>query len=238
MKPLVAANWKLNLPSSIEIWCAGVEKPSDTDISVFVPATHISEVALGVRLGTQIGAQDVSRHQSGAYTGDIAASMVATQGATQCLIGHSERRTYAGDNEEILADKASAAIASGLSLIWCIGETLEERRDGRANARVAEQLHTIAANCSGETLAAIAYEPVWAIGTGETASPDEIEQMHGFIAEQAHASGLSQPRILYGGSVNRDNAPLIASLSSVDGVLVGGASLEASSFSEIVQAFV
>lgn len=180
--------------------------------------------------GLKLGAQDVSPEPDGACTGDVSAEMLADTGCTLVLVGHSERRLGHGENAELLARKLKRALEVGLKPLYCVGETLEQRKAGAAQAVVKEHLATLAGM---ERIAAVAYEPVWAIGTGETATPGQAAEMHAFIREELKKLGLNNLPILYGGSVKPDNALELMSQPDVDGVLVGGASLELTSLRAI-----
>ncbi|MCB9936346.1 MAG: triose-phosphate isomerase [Planctomycetes bacterium] len=176
-----------------------------------------------------LGAQDVSPDADGACTGDVSAEMLADTGCTLVLVGHSERRHGHGETAELLARKLKRALEAGLKPLYCVGETLEQRKAGKAQAVVKDHLSTLAGT---EGIAAVAYEPVWAIGTGETATPGQAAEMHAFIREELKKLGLRLP-ILYGGSVKPENALELMSHPDVDGVLVGGASLELTSLRAI-----
>lgn len=191
----------------------------------------------------QLSAQDVSRYAGqGAYTGDVSAQLIADAEVDYCLIGHSERRALYGENKQILREKLAAAIQAGLTIIFCVGETLEERESGRAEQVVLAQLDDVFDSIdlnAWQQKVIVAYEPVWAIGTGKNAKPEDAEAMHatiraGLVAKNSSLATLS---VLYGGSVKPDNAPLLATCPNINGVLVGGASLDAMSFFKIAQAF-
>lgn len=239
-KKLVAGNWKMHGSRSMaqalvsEI-VAG--KPSAIDVAVFPPFPYIAALAdshIGSGLG--FGAQDVSEHEGqGAYTGEVSAAMLADSGAQWVLVGHSERRQYHGESDELVARKFAAARAGGLTPILCIGETLAQREAGETEAVIARQLQAvIALNGIGSfDTAVIAYEPVWAIGTGRTATPEQAQEVHAFIRSQlvkedAMIAGLT--RLLYGGSVKAANAAELFAQADVDGGLIGGASLTSADF--------
>lgn len=177
-----------------------------------------------------LGAQDLSPERDGAFTGDVSAEMLADTGCGLVLVGHSERRDVHGENAGLLARKLKRALEAGLKPLYCVGETLEQRKAGAAQAVVKDHLATLAGN---EGIAAVAYEPVWAIGTGETATPGQAAEMHAFIRKELRKLGLDKLPILYGGSVKPDNALELMSQPEVDGVLVGGASLELESLRAI-----
>jgi triosephosphate isomerase len=249
-RPLIAGNWKMNglrfsALAEIERLCnlvAFTAGPMPL-VAVCPPATLIGPVAAkiaerGLTLRIAVGGQDCHAGESGAHTGDIAAVMLRDAGAAYCIVGHSERRADHGETSEQVAAKAAAAIAAGLTAIVCVGETLAERDAGRTIDVVGDQLAKSlppganAANC------VVAYEPVWAIGTGRTPTVAEIAAVHDFArgrlaGREKHGSPV---RLLYGGSVKPDNARDLMAIANVDGALVGGASLKAADFWPIVQA--
>jgi triosephosphate isomerase len=205
-------------------------KPSTIDVAVFPPFPYIAALAdshIGSGLG--FGAQDVSEHEGqGAYTGEVSAAMLANCGAQWVLVGHSERRQYHGESDELVARKFAAARAGGLTPILCVGETLAQREAGETEAVISRQLQAvIALNGIGSfDTAVIAYEPVWAIGTGISAAPDTAQQAHAIIRGLAGGAAT----LLYGGSVTPANAAALLSMPDIDGALVGGASLNADDF--------
>jgi triosephosphate isomerase (TIM) len=190
----------------------------------------------------RVGAQDVSDEGQGAFTGEVSAEMLASVGCAFCIVGHSERRQRHGESDDLVARKAARLLAAGLTPIVCVGETLEERRAGGAEAVVARQLDGALGAFSAEDAArvVVAYEPVWAIGTGETATPDQAQAMHASIRarliERFGADVARAVPLLYGGSMNERNASDLLARPDVDGGLVGGASLKAEAFAEIVTA--
>lgn len=239
-KKFVAGNWKMHGSQSmasalVDGIVAGM--PDSVDVAVLPPFPYLASLAArqaGTGLG--LGAQDVSEHEGqGAYTGEVSAAMLADCGAQWVLVGHSERRQYHGESDELVARKFAAARAGGLTPILCVGETLAQRDAGEAEAVIARQLRAVLARngvASFDT-ALIAYEPVWAIGTGRTATPQQAQEMHAFIRSQlakedAMISGLT--RLLYGGSVKAANAAELFAQADVDGGLIGGASLAATDF--------
>ena len=236
MRSLIAGNWKMNgLASSLaeieKLDAALRQTPPVCDVLICLPATLISR-AVGVAGVVPIGGQDCRAEVSGAFTGDISAEMLKDAGATAVIVGHSERRQYHGETDAMVAAKAKAAWRAGLLAIICVGETEAERDAGQANRICKTQL--AASVPEGATVAntVIAYEPVWAIGTGKTPTLVEIAQMHAHIR-----ACLGSPlRILYGGSAKPANAPEILSLPEVGGALVGGASLKADDFLQIIRA--
>jgi triosephosphate isomerase len=236
MRSLIAGNWKMNgLASSLaeieKLNGALTDAPPSCDVLICPPATLISR-AVAVAGVVPIGGQDCRAEETGAFTGDISAEMLKDAGATAVIVGHSERRQYRGETDAMVAAKAKAAWRAGLLAIICVGETEAERDAGHANRICKTQLN--ASVPDGATIAntVIAYEPIWAIGTGKTPTPAEIAQMH------AHISAcLGSPlRILYGGSAKPANAAEILSLPEVGGALVGGASLKAADFIQIIRA--
>jgi len=248
-KPLMAGNWKMNNTHFDAIKLvqkmAFALKDADyeaVDIVVLPPFTAIRSVQTLVdadKLGIQYGAQDVSQHVSGAYTGEVSAAMLAKLGCTYAVVGHSERRQYHHEDDAIVNAKAKAALAADLTPILCVGEGLDVRKAGEHVAHVLAQvdggLEKIPADQVRRTV--IAYEPVWAIGTGEVATPQDAQEVCGAIrtrlAELYDGGVADQVRILYGGSVKGDNVAKLMAEEDVDGALVGGASLDAAEFVKI-----
>ena len=243
---IVAGNWKLNgsresaegLLSEVAagLPVAGVE------VVVLPPATHLGAlVAAHGSRGIGFGGQDVSEHAEGAYTGEVSAAMLADVGAGFALVGHSERRQYHREDSDLVARKFAAALAAGLRPILCVGESREDREGGTTEAVIASQLRPVLdlVGADGFAAAVVAYEPVWAIGTGLTASPEQAQDVHAFIRSEVAAMdakiGNSLP-ILYGGSVKPANAAELFAKPDVDGGLIGGASLVAADFMAIVAA--
>jgi triosephosphate isomerase len=241
IKPLVAGNWKMNglKTSLIEVETIKASLPSTdvADVAICPPATLVARAAIVVS-NSQIlvGGQDCHADKSGAHTGDVSAEMLADAGAKLVIVGHSERRTDHKETDALVRAKAEAGWRAGLSVILCVGETKDERQGGRALKVVEGQL--MASVPDGATAAnlVIAYEPVWAIGTGLTPTTDDIRAMHAHIRQQlARRFGDAQAmRILYGGSVKPDNAAEIFRVDGVNGALVGGASLKAKDFLGII----
>lgn len=237
---IIAANWKMNPPladaAALAAAYAGEDFEGVTRI-LFPPAPYL--VQMGVRLdGTDVlvGGQDCHQHASGAHTGDIAAGMLADCGASVVLLGHSERRADHGEDDELVAAKAVAGLSTGLDVMICVGETLDQREAGSAEAVVTAQLDgSVPAGIESSRLM-LAYEPVWAIGTGKVAGVEEIAAMHAAIQQWLAGRGLASVPILYGGSVKPDNADAIFGVPDVGGALVGGASLKAEDFSSICSA--
>ena len=212
-------------------------KPDSVDVVVFPPFPYIAEmVARQHDAGLGVGAQDVSEHDGqGAYTGEVSAAMLADIGAEWALVGHSERRQYHGESDELVARKFAAARAGGLTPILCVGETLAQRDAGQTQLVVARQLQAVVAlnGIASFDTAVIAYEPIWAIGTGRTATPELAQQVHAFIRSQLEREDVMiarLTRLLYGGSVKAANAAELFAQADVDGGLIGGASLAASDF--------
>ena len=239
----VIGNWKMNgaLASNADLLEAIRGKPSSSvKVAVCAPFPYLNQVqrALGGS-DVQSGAQDVCQYASGAFTGQVSGTMLREFGATVVLVGHSERRQFNGETDELVAAKAATALAAGLTPVICVGETLAQREAGLAEATVAAQLAPCAALFAGfSTHVVVAYEPVWAIGTGKTASPAEAQSMHAFIRSQLSAMSPSAASIslLYGGSVKASNAKELFSQPDIDGGLIGGASLVAADFLAIVSA--
>lgn len=239
-KKLVAGNWKMHGSRSMATALVNdivAGKPASIDVAVFPPFPYLAELAWQhAEAGLGIGAQDVSMHEGqGAYTGEVSAAMLADVGARWALVGHSERRQYHGESDELVARKFAAARAGGLTPILCVGETLEQREAGQTEMVIGRQLQaalTVNGIASFDT-AVIAYEPVWAIGTGRTATPEMAQQVHAFIRSQLEKEDVTisrLTRLLYGGSVKAANAAELFVQADVDGGLIGGASLAASDF--------
>ena len=242
MRLLIAGNWKMNgltaALDEIRALRSGLKAPG-IDVVVCPPATLISRVAAEAGPAIGIGGQDCHPKVSGAYTGDISAEMLRDAGATWTIVGHSERRQYHGDSDELIASKAQAGWRAGLAVIICIGETEAERLAGREEEVVDRQLAVSVPAEAATKTTAIAYEPVWAIGTGRTPTNDDIAKMHRHIRGRLVARFGEAGRrieILYGGSVNPKNAKEILAQPEVGGALVGGASLKASDFLTIIVA--
>jgi triosephosphate isomerase (TIM) len=246
---IVAGNWKMNKTFSdaedliVEI-AEGVEDISENvEVLLFPPFVYI-EMATDIEqeANVMIGAQNVSEFESGAYTGEVSAQMLESLGVHFCLIGHSERRKYFNESNETLAKKVNSALKYNISPIFCIGETLEERTADKHFAVIEQQLNESLFHLSQKEFeeVIIAYEPVWAIGTGVTASVGQAQEMHayirGLVAKKYHQTIADECFILYGGSCNADNAVDLFSLPDVDGGLIGGASLSAEQFLKIVDA--
>jgi len=242
-RKLVVGNWKMHgsRPANAELLAALVgARPYAADVAVCVPSVFLTETAAQLA-GSDIrwGAQDVSAHEQGAYTGEISAGMLAECGCRYVIVGHSERRAYHAESDELVAAKAQAALAKGVTPIVCVGETLAQRDAGQTEAVVKRQLsaviHTLA-HCAAEMV--VAYEPVWAIGTGRTATPEQAQAVHAVLRAQLQAATGhgERMRILYGGSVKADNAQALFAMPDIDGGLIGGASLKAADFIAICRA--
>ena len=239
-KRLVIANWKMNGSLAlVDEVVAGFSAASHVDVIVAPPSVyvfHLTEVAAG---SFGVGLQDVSQFESGAHTGDLSAAIMAEFGATAVLVGHSERRSEHGETDATVAAKGLRVLAAGMMPVICVGESLAERESGQAEAKVRAQIEA-QADClrfGGEI--AIAYEPVWAIGTGKSASALEAVAMHREIRrvlQEVTAEYAQGIRILYGGSVNGENAAELFSHDEIEGVLVGGASLDTEQFAAIIRA--
>ena len=234
---LIAGNWKMNgLAGDLGFFGDIADAAADSPAEVLVcpPATLLALAAKTcAATAIAIGGQDCHAAQSGAHTGDVSAAMLVDAGARFVILGHSERRADHGESDDMVRAKADAALAAGLTPIICVGETQAEREAGRAEAVVAKQLAGSLPENPQNMELVIAYEPVWAIGTGLTASEADVAEMHAAI--RARLPHPLTTRILYGGSVKPDNAESLLSLADVDGALIGGASLKASDFTSIIR---
>lgn len=249
MTQLIAGNWKMNGSSAanealLSALAQGLIFGASAEVAVCVPAPFLAQVqALKARLPglarMHLGAQDVSSHVAGAYTGEVSAAMLQDFGCRFAIVGHSERRQYHGESDARVADKAKQALAHGITPIVCVGETLAEREAGRTVEVVKRQLAAVIhtnGHCISEIV--LAYEPVWAIGTGKTASPEEAQAVHAVLRAQLQAASAQAGRvkILYGGSMNAGNAQALLAQPDIDGGLIGGAALKAPDFLSIVAA--
>ena len=242
-KKLVVGNWKMHgsRPANAEL-LAGVlaGRPYGAEVAVCVPAVFLTETAATLAASdVRWGAQDVSAHEQGAYTGEVSAAMLAECGCRYAIVGHSERRAYHAESDMLVAQKAQAALAKGVTPIVCVGETLAEREAGQTEAVVKRQLSAVIhqlTHCAAEMV--VAYEPVWAIGTGRTATPEQAQAVHAVLRAQLQAATGHGERmkILYGGSVKADNAATLFAMPDIDGGLIGGASLKAADFVAICRA--
>ncbi len=251
-KNIVAGNWKMNLDyeKGLSLFSEIVNMVKDEvvgnqEVIVCSPAIHlysIGKLASPVA-NVSVGAQNIHQAEAGAYTGEISATQVKSTGADYVILGHSERRAYFGETDALLAEKTNAALQHGLSPIFCIGETKEEREGGNFFEVIKVQLEGGVFHLSSEEFAKVvlAYEPVWAIGTGLTASPEQAQEVHAFIRETVAAkygAGIADDTtILYGGSANPGNAKDLFSQKDIDGGLIGGASLKSRDFLDIVKVF-
>ena len=242
MKKLIAGNWKMNgsLAANDALLTAlakGLIAAPACDIAVCVPAPYLAQIQSLKASGIELGSQDVSAQAAGAYTGEISASMLKDFGVRYCLVGHSERRQYHGETDAQVANKAKAALACGITPIVCVGETLAERESGRTEEVVKRQLAAVIhtnGHCISEIV--LAYEPIWAIGTGKTATPEQAQAVHALLRAQLRAATdqSARIRILYGGSMNAANASSLLAQADIDGGLVGGASLKSDEFLSII----
>ncbi len=248
---LVAGNWKMygsreQARELVTQICVGLDQVSHVDVAVCPPFVYLSDVAglIKANKGLSLGAQDVcDRSQEGAFTGEISAAMLADVGCHYVIIGHSERRALYDDSDSRVADKVVAALSAKLIPILCVGEQLEEREQGVTEQVVARQLGAVFNRMEGDAAwldyAVIAYEPVWAIGTGKTATPEQAQEVHAFIRQliaQHDRQRATKIKILYGGSVKSANAADLFNMPDIDGGLIGGASLKAEEFLAITAA--
>jgi len=246
-QPLIAGNWKMNgsrasIKELLDGLKAGIGEVKTAEVAVCPPYVYLADVQARLE-GTPIawGGQNLSTEPGGAFTGEISADMLLDFGCKYVIVGHSERRTLYGEDDALVARKYAVARAAGLIPILCVGETLEERENGTTEAVVARQLKAVIDREGIEALAdgVIAYEPVWAIGTGKTASPEQAQEVHAFIRQllaESDAGVAEQVRIQYGGSMNPGNAAELLAQPDIDGGLIGGASLKADDFLSICRA--
>jgi triosephosphate isomerase (TIM) len=247
-RPFIAGNWKMNTTRSEAIDLVqglrqALSQVDSVDVAVCPPSVYLAPVAAALEGSTiGLGAQNMYHESGGAFTGELSAAMLLDVGCRYVILGHSERRHILGESNEDVCRKVHAAFAAGLIPIVCVGETLQQREAGKTSDIVAEQFFGSLAGVSAADAArvVIAYEPVWAIGTGVNASPEQAEEVHanlrGILAGRFGASVADQIRIQYGGSVKADNAAELLAKANIDGALVGGASLKAAGFAAIVQA--
>lgn len=242
-RKLIAGNWKMNGSlAANEALVRAVQASAATScqVAMCVPAVYLSQVhALLTGSSIWLGAQDVSAHEQGAYTGEVSAGMLRDAGVRCCIVGHSERRLYHAESDALVAMKAKQALACGITPIVCLGETLAEREADITADVVRRQLAAVIhlnGHCISEIV--LAYEPVWAIGTGKTASPEQAQQVHALLRAQLRAATVQAHRvpIVYGGSMNAANAASLLAQPDIDGGLIGGASLKAADFLSIVAA--
>lgn len=247
-KNIVAGNWKMNknLQEGISLATELKEKVKNPKCEVIIgtPYIHLASVSELLKGSViSVAAENCANHVSGAYTGEVSAEMVASTGTTYCIIGHSERRSYYGETYEILREKIDLALSNNLRPIFCIGEVKEEREAGKQNEVVKAQLEGSVFHLDADSFGklVIAYEPVWAIGTGLTATPEQAQEIHAFIrsliAEKYGKEVAENTTILYGGSCNAKNAAGLFANPDIDGGLIGGASLKADDFCAIINAF-
>ncbi len=246
-KPIIAGNWKMNGSRSsvkelLDGIKAGISEVNSAEVAVCAPFVFLGDVAAQLE-GSAIawGAQNLSTEPKGAFTGEISADMLLDFGCKYVIVGHSERRTLYGETDELVAEKFDVARKAGLKPILCIGESLEERESGVTNDVCTRQIMAVIDRCGVEALldGVIAYEPIWAIGTGKTATPEQAQETHAAIRKmiaEKNASVAEQVRIQYGGSMNAGNAAQLLAMEDIDGGLIGGASLKAEDFLAICKA--
>ena len=246
-KTLIAGNWKMNgslaaNSALIAALDAGLHAriPAKCAVALCVPSVYLAQMQqLCIKSGIELGSQDVSSQEQGAFTGEISASMLKDFGVRYAIVGHSERRQFHGETDELVAKKAQAALAAGITPIVCIGETLAEREAGKTEEVVKRQLAAVIhtnGHCISEIV--LAYEPIWAIGTGKTATPEQAQAVHALLRAQLNAASKQADRIhiVYGGSMNAANAATLLAEPDIDGGLIGGASLKAVDFLSIIYA--
>ena len=243
-KKLIVGNWKMNGSLQFNAELVSALKQGlpvlNCGVGVAVPAAYLAQVQTLVEgSGIELAAQDISQHDKGAYTGEVSAPMLKDFGVRYVLVGHSERRQYHGETDAVVAAKAQAALAHGVTPIVCVGETLQEREAGQTELVVKRQLAAViqqVGQCISEVV--VAYEPVWAIGTGKTATPEQAQAVHAVLRAQLAAATEQAQRVplLYGGSMNAANAAQLLVQADIDGGLVGGASLKAADFLQIIAA--
>ncbi|MCA0187443.1 MAG: triose-phosphate isomerase [Proteobacteria bacterium] len=244
-KKLVVGNWKMNgsFSANAQLLQGLVETvPGDgVDVAVCPPFVYLGQAASALgACGISLGAQNLAAYSGGAYTGEVSASMLRDVGCEWVVVGHSERRAYFGESDALVVEKLRLALAAGLRPIVCVGETLDQRESGLAEQVVGGQVDAVTSGLPADQASGVvlAYEPVWAIGTGRTATPEQANDMHMFIRGRLSAAGWPGEgvRVLYGGSVTADNAELLFDKPDIDGALVGGASLVAGNFLAICAA--
>ena len=248
-KHIVAGNWKMNttVAQGVELAKAVVAKsaevPADVKLIIAPPFTHLYPVAQELQnSGVGLSAQNCANHEKGAYTGEVAVDMLAGVGCQYTILGHSERRSYYGETDELLVEKIHLALAAGLSPIFCVGENLEEREAGRHFEVVTNQIKAVLNTLTEEEMAKVivAYEPVWAIGTGKTASAEQAQEIHAEIRKtlaEKFGALADEITILYGGSCKPSNAKELFACPDIDGGLIGGAALKADDFIAIALSF-
>jgi len=249
-KKIVAGNWKMNttVPEGIELAKEVVAKagdvPADVKLVIATPFTHLFPVAEVVKGSVvSLSAENCADKEKGAYTGEVSASMLASVGCEYTILGHSERRQYYGETDEKLVEKTKLALANGLKVILCVGENLDEREAGKHFDVCESQIKNVLYNFTAEDMKSIviAYEPVWAIGTGKTATSEQAQEIHAFIrkvvADKFGAQVAEDTTILYGGSCKPSNAKELFAMKDIDGGLIGGAALKAEDFIAIAQSY-
>lgn len=248
-RPLIAGNWKMNggLAANASLLAelsGGIQNLSSlsVDSAVCAPFPYLNQVQSALKTSSiSWGAQDVSAHVGGAYTGEVSASMLKDFSCAYTIVGHSERRQYHGETDALVGQKTLRLLEAGITPIVCVGETAQERKDNLTESTVARQLNAVLSVLDKSALSKIvvAYEPVWAIGTGVTATPEMAQQVHAFLRSQialVHAASAEEVKILYGGSMKSDNAAALLSMKDIDGGLIGGASLKSVDFLGIIAA--
>ncbi len=247
-KNIVAGNWKMNtLPSEgVALVQEIVREFKDNSVELIIapPFTHLSELSKVISgSAVKLSSQNIAKELKGAYTGEVSGEMLKDMSVTHCIIGHSERRTYYGETDSIIADKIQTALGLGLIPIFCIGENLDERKAEKHFEVVEKQLRVVLENVSNEGVSSmiIAYEPVWAIGTGLTATPEQAQEIHAyiraFLTQKYGEEKAESISILYGGSCKPDNAKMLFAQKDIDGGLIGGAALKADDFLKIASSF-
>lgn len=244
-KTLIVGNWKMNgsladNAALLQAWVQAGAGQGAADVAVCVPSPYLGQVQAALAgHGIDWGGQDCSAHEAGAYTGEVSAAMLRDLGCHYVIVGHSERRQYHHESDDLVAQKAQRALAAGITPIVCVGETLADHQAGRTEFVVKRQLSAVihaVGHCSSELV--VAYEPVWAIGTGHTATPEQAQAVHAVLRAQLRAATAhaDRNRILYGGSMTAANAAELLAQPDIDGGLIGGASLKADDFLAIVAA--
>jgi len=242
-RPFIAANWKMNKTTSetqefLSGFISAVKDVTDIDIAIAPPFTSLAVAAEKLKdTNIILVAQDVFHEEKGAYTGEVSPIMLADIGCKYTIVGHSERRQYFNETDEIVNKKIKAAKKAGVGVIFCIGESLQEREAGKTFDVLLKEIDNGLSGTDTEKLV-IAYEPIWAIGTGKTATPEQAQEAHAYIKEKLrfmYGNEADEVRIIYGGSVTTENIDLLMACRNVDGALVGGASLKVESFVRIVK---
>ncbi len=242
-KPLIAANWKMNktiaeTEAFLDAFLPTVSKVADVDVIIAPPFTALSAAAAKMKTASaKLAAQNVFYEEKGAFTGEVSPVMLIDTGCEAVIIGHSERRHILKESDEVINKKIKASLAHGLEVLFCVGELLAEREAGKTNEVLHTQITAGLAGIPAEGIV-VAYEPVWAIGTGKTATPEQAQEAHNFIRSLLagnYGGAAANIRILYGGSVTPDNIAGLMTCPDIDGALVGGASLKPDSFAQLVQ---